>query len=195
MDIGIISSRYARALFGWAKERGVETPVYNDMKMLASSFETEPSIKEILANPVVTAATKTRLLRNAAGIEVSEAFERFVRLVLRHRRETLLPIMSLIYLALYRKEKRIDRLYLYTAVPLDAAIRDRLLYEIRLKTGGSIELSEQIRPELIGGLVMRMNNYRIDASVASQLKRMKRQLIEKTDNLGEKTDKQKERNV
>lgn len=195
MDIGIISSRYARALFGWAKERGVETPLYNDMKMLASSFETESSIKEVLANPVVTTATKARLLRNAAGIEVSEAFDRFVRLVLRHRRETLLPIMSLIYLALYRKEKHIDRLYLYTAVPLDPAIKDRLLYEIRLKTGGSIELSELIRPELIGGLVMRMNNYRLDASVASQLKRIKRQLTEKTDQPEDKTDKQKECNV
>lgn len=179
MDIGIISGRYARALFGWAKDRGRETPVYNDMRMLAASFKTEPSLKEVLANPVVAAATKAQLLRNAAGIEVSEEFDRFVGLVLQHKRETLLPLMSLIYLALYRKEKKIDRLYLSTAVPLDPAIRDRMVYEIRLKTGGSIELTEQIRPELIGGVVMRMNNYRLDASVASQLKRVKQQLIGK----------------
>lgn len=179
MDIGIISGRYARALLGWAKDRGNETPVYTDMKMLTASFETEPSLKEVLANPVVPPATKAQLLRNAAGIEVSEEFERFVGLVLRHKRETLLPLMCLVYLALYRKEKKIDRLYLYSAVPLDAAIRDRMVYEIRLKTGGSIELTEQIRPELIGGMVMRMNNYRLDASVASQLKRIKQQLTGK----------------
>lgn len=179
MDIGIISGRYARALLGWAKDRGNETPVYTDMKMLTASFEAEPSLKEVLANPVVPPATKAQLLRNAAGIEVSEEFERFVGLVLRHKRETLLPLMCLIYLALYRKEKKIDRLYLYSAVPLDAAIRDRMVYEIRLKTGGSIELTEQIRPELIGGMVMRMNNYRLDASVASQLKRIKQQLTGK----------------
>lgn len=179
MDIGIISGRYARALFGWAKDRGNETPVYNDMKMLTGSFETEPSLKKVLANPVIPPATKAQLLRNAAGIEVSEEFERFVGLVLQHKRETLLPFMSLIYLALYRKEKKIDRLYLYTAVPLDPAIRERIVYEIRLKTGGSIELTEQIRPELIGGVVMRMNNYRLDASIASQLKRIKQQLMGK----------------
>lgn len=179
MDIGIISAHYARALFGLAKDRGVETPVYEDMKMLAASFEAEPSLRETLANPVIDADTKERLLCNAAGVEVNDASARFFRLVLQHKRETLLQIMCLVYLSLYRKEKHINRMYLTTAVALDAGIRNRLMYEMRLKTGGTIEFTEEVRPEVIGGVVMRMNNYRLDASVAAQLKRVKRQWMEK----------------
>lgn len=179
MDIGIISARYARALFELAKDRGVETPVYEDMKMLAVSFQAERSLRETLANPVIDTATKERLLKNAAGVEVNDASARFFRLVLQHKRETLLQIMCLVYLSLYRKEKNINRMYLTTAVPLDPAIRDRLMYEIRLKTGGTIEFTEEVRPDLIGGVVMRMNNYRLDASIVAQLKQVKRQWMEK----------------
>ena len=45
MDIGTISSRYAKALFSLAKEKGLETRVYDDMKMLADSFSLEPGLR------------------------------------------------------------------------------------------------------------------------------------------------------
>lgn len=178
MDIGIISARYARALFDFAKEEDMESRVYDDIKMLASSFETEPALKKALNNPVLSVSEKAQLLQNAAGIEISTVFERFIRLILRHRRENLLQIMCLIYIDLYRKEKNINRVYLYSAVPLSDETKDRLAYAIRQKTGGTIELSEHIKPDIIGGLVMRMNNYQIDASIASQLKHIKKQLME-----------------
>ncbi|RHJ93504.1 F0F1 ATP synthase subunit delta [Parabacteroides bouchesdurhonensis] len=179
MDIGIISARYARALFAFAKDRGTETRVYNDIKMLATSFEKEAALKEVLDNPVLPETDKKRLIRSAAGIEVCPEFERFIQLVLQYKRESLLQIMCLIYISLYRKEKNINRIYLYTAVPLAKDLKDKLTNDIQQKTGGTIEFSEHINPELIGGLIIRMNNYQMDASVASQLKRVKKQLMEK----------------
>lgn len=179
MDIGIISARYAHALFDFAKGRQTETRLYNDMKMLATSFEMEPTLKEALSNPVLSDNDKIKLLTNAAGIEVCEEFKRFIRLVLRQKRESLLQIMSLIYIFLYRKEKHINRVYLYTATPLSAPLKERLNKEIQSEIGGTIEFSEHIKPELIGGLVLRMNNYQFDASIATQLKRVKKQLMEK----------------
>lgn len=179
METGIVAVRYARALFSFAKERRKETRVYDDMKMLWSSFTAEPSLKEALANPVLHSEVKEKLLESAAGIEVSEEYSRFVRLVLTHKRENLMPMICLLYLTFYRKEKRINRMFVETAVPLDPEIGNRLIYELQLQTEGTVELSEHVRPELIGGLVMRMDNYRLDASVASQLKKAQRQLAGK----------------
>ena len=44
MDIGTISSRYAKALFSLAKDKEQESRVYDDMKMLADSFSMEPEL-------------------------------------------------------------------------------------------------------------------------------------------------------
>ena len=54
MDIGTISSRYAKALFSLAKDKGQESRVYDDMKMLADSFSMEPELRGALSNPIVS---------------------------------------------------------------------------------------------------------------------------------------------
>ena len=69
MDIGTISSRYAKALFSLAKEKGLETRVYDDMKMLADSFSLEPGLRVALGNPILPAEEKLKLLTAAGGIE------------------------------------------------------------------------------------------------------------------------------
>ena len=82
MDVGTISSRYVKALFSLAKEKQQETRVYDDMKMLAVSFEQEPGLKVVLDNPIFPEEEKVKLLTTAAGLEVCDLFTRFIRLVL-----------------------------------------------------------------------------------------------------------------
>ena len=104
MDIGTISSRYAKALFSLAKDKEQESRVYDDMKMLADSFSMEPELRGALSNPIVSVPEKVKLLTAAGGIEVCELYTRFINLVLAHKRETLLPLIAYIYIHLYRKE-------------------------------------------------------------------------------------------
>ena len=82
MDIGTISSRYAKALFSLAKDKGQESRVYDDMKMLADSFSMEPELRDALSNPIVSVPEKVKLLTAAGGIEVCELYTRFINLVL-----------------------------------------------------------------------------------------------------------------
>ena len=72
MDIGTISSRYAKALFSLAKDKGQESRVYDDMKMLADSFSMEPELRGALSNPIVSVPEKVKLLTAAGGIEVCD---------------------------------------------------------------------------------------------------------------------------
>ena len=166
MDIGTISSRYAKALFSLAKDKGQESRVYDDMKMLADSFSMEPELRGALSNPIVSVPEKVKLLTAAGGIEVCELYTRFINLVLAHKRETLLPFIAYIYIHLYRKEKKITR------VRLD--LQDKL----RKETGCTIEFSGHVEPELIGGFRLRIGNYRIDASYATQLRDIRTGLLE-----------------
>ena len=167
MDIGTISSRYAKALFSLAKEKGLETRVYDDMKMLADSFSLEPGLRVALGNPILPAEEKLKLLTAAGGIEVSDLYERFMHLVLEHKRESLLLFMAHIYIHLYRKDKRITRVQFSTAVPVS-----------KEETGSTIEFSGIVQPELIGGFRLRIGNYRIDASYATQLRDIRSRLLE-----------------
>lgn len=178
MDVGTISTRYARALFSLAKDEGKETRVYSDMKMLADSFIAEPGLSTTLGNPILRGTDKERLLTAAAGIEVCELYTRFIQLVLKHKRETLLLFISYSYIRMYRKDKKITRVQFNTAVPVGEEIQKHLETRLLKTTEGTIEFTRNVKPALIGGFILRIGNYRIDASYASQLRNIRRQLLD-----------------
>ena len=165
MDIGTISSRYAKALFALAKEKGLETRVYDDMKMLADSFSLEPGLRIALGNPILPAEEKLKLLTAAGGIE-------------EHKRESLLLFMAHIYIHLYRKDKHITRVQFSTAVPVSEEVKKHLQDKLKEETGSTIEFSGIVQPELVGGFRLRIGNYRIDASYATQLRDIRSRLLE-----------------
>lgn len=179
MDVGTISYRYVKALFSLAKDKLQEDRVYDDMMMLAVSFSEEPGLKAVLDNPIFPEEEKVKLLTTAAGLDVCDLFNRFIRLVLQHKRESLLPLMTHSYIRMYRKDKKITRVLFKTPVPVDEATQEHLKERLKEETGNTIEFIGVIRPELIGGFVLRIGNTRIDASYARQLREIRNQLIEK----------------
>lgn len=179
MDIGIISSRYAKALFSSAKDKGMETRVYDDMKMLMESFSMEPGLKDVISNRVVPEKDKIRLLTVAAGVEICELSDRFIRLVLRHKRESLLPFITNNYIHRYRKDKKIIRVRFATAIPVSDNTREHLENKLREETGCTIEFSGYVDPALIGGFRLRVGNYRMDGSYATQLRNIRARLLDR----------------
>ncbi len=99
-------------------------------------------------------------------------------LVLEHKRESLLLFMlAHIYIHLYRKEKKITRVRFDTAVTVDDAVKSHQ-NKLTEETGCTIEFSGHVEPELIGGFRLRIGNYRIDASYATQLRDIRTGLLE-----------------
>ncbi len=178
MDLGTISSRYARALFDSAKKADQETPVYNDMKMLLQSFKLAPELKEALQNPLVNREQKNSLLLQAGGGQVCDLYKRFIQMVLNHKREDSLSFIAYNYITLYRKDKKITRIKFSSAKEILEDTQKHLIDKLQKETGDIIEFSGEVKPELIGGFCLEIGNYRLDASYASQLKRIRKQLLQ-----------------
>jgi len=58
-------------------------------------------------------------------------------------------------------------------------LKERLEALFHERTGAEIHVDEKINPEILGGFVFEMDGYRLDASVESYFRRIRRQLIEK----------------
>ena len=103
----------------------------------------------------------------------------FVREVLHNRRERFLQWIALMYREQYRKAHGISTGKLETAVPVAPDTERRLKELIEAQTRGTLELEASVKPDLIGGFVFEMNCERLDASVATQLRSIRRQFAEK----------------
>lgn len=179
MNIGVVTVRYAKALLAYAKEHGTEEQVYREVKILNDHFTQVADLQRAIENPVLPLEEKLKLLQEAAGgVNVSEELKRFFRLVLDAKRESFLQFMTWSYIDQYHEDKKISLGKLVTAVPSERLVR-YLQRIASLYTKGKVELEAQIDPQLIGGFILQLGDYRMDASVAHQLKRVRRQFIAK----------------
>ncbi|MDE6094625.1 MAG: F0F1 ATP synthase subunit delta [Muribaculaceae bacterium] len=178
MDNGLIPHRYAKALFKYASETGKTEEMYNLMKHVISSFRDNPDLRKVLSNPFVSSSDKEKLMLSAAGNEADEAYTRFVKLIIGHNRAGFAYEIMLAYRDIYRKENDIMQVNVTTAVTLPEAQMQKLQDLVRNAFKGSVlEFSESVNPDLIGGFVIDVDSVRMDASVSSELEKLRQTLL------------------
>lgn len=179
MYTGTISIRYARALLMFANEAGVASNVYQEALTLRKSFRQVLELRQAMEKPVMTRANKLAILKQAAGGEISQQMLKFFDLVLQEKREKYLMYINQAYIDLYRKQEKIRVGKLITAVPIASEEVERIRQIVVNAAGGTAEFATKVDPKIEGGFIFEINTYRLNASVADQMRRIKQQFIEK----------------
>ena len=156
MNAGLIASRYANALYLFACETHEEQKVYEDARALK---------RAVLEKGDVTACIES----------LSAPMQRFLALVIRNKRVEYLPSIMHNYRVLYRKEKGITRAWLSTAVESPGLV-ERLTELMKRQGFSEVDFKSEVNPALIGGFIVQVEDKRLDASIASQLKQIRKDL-------------------
>ena len=179
MNTGAISMRYARALLMFANEAGVAAKVYHEALTLHKSFLQVTELRRTMELPVISRSDKIRVLVQAAGGEITMQMKKFLELVLNEKREKFLIGINQAFIDLYRKQEKIRVGKLTTAVPIAPEEVDRIRQIVVQSAGGTAEFATKVDPSIEGGFIFEINTYRLNASVADQMRRIKQQFIEK----------------
>lgn len=176
MYTGLIAARYATALADFAAANGEECTVYDDVLRLIAVYGEDVSVRTALYSPVLPAAAKQALLRQALDGKVCPTLDRFIELVLHHRREKYLHFMLHSYVGLYKRRHGIVDATLTTAIPVSDEEADRIAGLAQMRTHSrDVELHRTVDPSLVGGFVFRMDDLLVDASLSRQLGILRRQ--------------------
>ena len=178
MNEGLISKRYAKALFDHAYDMGEETLLYHRMQILESLWHRMPDLKNSLRSPMIPVETKINLLKNATGKNAEQSYLDFIDLIVANHRTDSIIMIALSYQMIYRKKKRISVVHLISAKKLPHLSIERIRRFTEQKTHGKVEFSNRIDPSIVGGFIYQLNDLRIDASVKGQLDRISRQLAQ-----------------
>ena len=166
MDIGIISSRYARALLSFAIENKEEQQVYAEMQQLCDCFMKLPKIQQTLQNPVVSNDNKLKLLLAAVAVEgkVSASTSRFCQLILEQNRCDII--------AQYRKHCGITKSRFIVPASVSDAILARMKTIVQQAVNGQVEFETVVDASIGGGFILEYDTYRVDASLKTQLQKI-----------------------
>ena len=180
MNIGIISSRYAKALLRFAEENGEATETCQQVRSILKAFDEIPELRRIIDDKAsVSDEQKMELLESALGGEtMTRSLQQFIRLLFKNERIDLLRFMLRNFVDDFFRAYDIYLTKLI--VPKESPqLEMRLVGIIKNVSGKNVILETSVRPEMVGGFIVRVGDYRVDASIKTQLDKLKRSFQKK----------------
>jgi len=167
---GAAARRYAQAVFDMGKQAGTLDQWRADLSMLKQLFGSD-EVHTALEDPKRGEADKRGLIEKMlARRPVSPLARNFVLLLAERNRVHLINRIVEHFDRMYNKEMGIVIAEVTTAVPLDAAHQSEVARHLVTLTGSkSVELRMTVDPKILGGIIARIGDELIDASVASRL--------------------------
>jgi len=166
--------RYARALFEASVDQGKLENIQEDLNALLLLEQQVPEFKDLLDSPVLNASQKQGILKNLFENKVDSLTYRFLMLISENKREAFLPSVCRVFKDLYKQEKGIMAALVTTAGVLQKKTAERVKLTLEEFYKSHIELQTEMNSDLIGGFILRVEDQQLDASVASQLRKIKK---------------------
>lgn len=174
----IIAERYAKALFELAIETGKVEQVKNDLALLLEVIRESKEFRHFLVNPVVKPEKKYNVVRELFKGKAEEVTLRFFSLIIHNRREKYLEGIAREFIEKYKEHHNIVTIEIRTVATLSQDMRERIIALIERRRGVTVDLIETIDEELLGGFVVSTGNERFDASLATSIKKLKKEFKE-----------------
>ncbi len=176
MNDSSIAVRYAKALYASARELKLSEQVLIDLRYIDKLLKEVPEFAEFIQSPVVQLSEKLNVLNSIFKDHCQELSFRFLEMITRNKREAYLPAMIRKYFNLYRKDQGIIQATLTTVSETQTDTLSVFKELLKQKYKAEVELEEKTDIELIGGFILRIEDEQLDASIATQLKIIKREL-------------------
>jgi ATP synthase F1 delta subunit len=170
-----IARVYSRSLFEAAKDQDKLDEIREELGMFTDAVSESQDLQVFLFSPYLSTQEKKDGLRRA--IEgADEAFLNFLDLVVENHRMPVIFRIRRDFDALWEEENRLLPVQVTSAVPLDDAIVQEIGSTIGEQTGKQVELSSHVDPDILGGIVVRVGNSILDASIRNRLEQLRKQV-------------------
>jgi F-type H+-transporting ATPase subunit delta len=169
--------RYAHALMSVAEEQKSVDAVADDLAMIGRAIAASRELELFLASPVVSEPKKRAALRELFGGKVGTLTAAFIELLVLKRREDHLREIADAFLMLRDDLQGILRVDLTSVVPLEREQEQTLATELGRKMGKTVKFRSHHDPAIRGGLVVRIGDTVLDASVRRQLERLRNRFV------------------
>ncbi len=151
MNTGIISSRYATALLRYTEETGGGERVCAQARRLLDHPDQKP-------------------------VPLEPELERFIRLLVKNGRLEDVRFMLRTFIAMYYRSRGIKVARLTTVVSSEELER-KLRTMLEKQLGCEVLIETRVDPAIIGGFVLEVGDYMLDASVRRQIETIRRQFV------------------
>jgi F-type H+-transporting ATPase subunit delta len=170
-----IASVYARALFEVAQDQDKLDLVRDQLGEFADALSETHELQVFLFSPYFSTKEKEEGLERVVT-DADPAILNFLKLLVEKHRMPVLFRIRAEYDALWEEENKLLPVQITSAVELDSAIVSQLGDRIAEQTDRKVDISSQVDPDILGGIVVQVGNSVLDASVRNRLEQLRKQV-------------------
>jgi ATP synthase F1 delta subunit len=170
-----IAAVYARSLFEVAKEQDKLDAVRDQLGAFADALSETRDLQVFFFSPYFSTAEKEDGLDRVVS-DADPVILNFLKLLIEKHRMPVLFRIRANYDALWEDENKLLPVQITSAVELDKEIVSQLGDRIAEQTDRKVDISSDVDPDILGGIVVRVGNSVLDASVRNRLEQLRRQV-------------------
>lgn len=172
-----VAKRYAKALFGLAKDQGKLDKVEMDFNELDKLIDKSSEFGAFLLNPLISSSDKSMMLKDIFKGKVNDLTFNFIQLINEKKRSSLLPDVILQFKSMMLEYNNQVEGELISAVELSKNQVNQIQQNIEKATGKSVILEQRIETDVIGGFVLKIQDRVFDNSIRCQLNKLREKFI------------------
>lgn len=171
-----LADRYAKSLVDLATERSQLDIVRNDIQYFIALCKASKDFVNMLRSPIIKSDQKEKIVLAVTNGNINELTAAFIVLLLKKSRESYLPEIANAFVQQYNAINDIHIVKLTTAVEVSEEMKLLIVSKVKMANNfKTVELETETNTSLIGGFVLEFDNKLVDASIANDLREIKKQ--------------------
>jgi F-type H+-transporting ATPase subunit delta len=172
----IAGLRYVKPLFELAREESILDEVCDDLQAFAQLLKESRDLEAILLNPQISARQKKQIILKLTEEGTTPLVRDFFCLLVDKGRERFFPYLAKEFEKLLQESKNQVSATVQSPVPLREELKQKLSERFEALTGKTVELVEELKPDLIAGVRILMGSRMLDGSLKARLEGIRRHL-------------------
>ena len=167
---------YAKAAFAFASEQGATDNWSNALQVLSAAVQDE-AFSAYLNRPELTPAEQVSVFAKVLGENQTQEVSNFLTLLADNDRLALLPEIEAEYELLKSQNNNTVDVVIESAFPMTSVQEQLLTHALEKKFNAAVNVSVEVNPALIAGVVIRAGDQVIDDSALNRLEKMRTRLL------------------
>ena len=173
-----VAKPYARALYDAALEQNALADIITDIDKLRELTEGSEEFAQLISSPVLSPQFKSETFQQIFADATHPLTINFLKLLALKQRERYLTAIMDVFSAIVDEAAGRLVAQVTTAVPLTPEQAEQLTQHLGAYSGKQVRLENTIDAEIQGGFIVQLDDTVFDASVATQLQRLRQQLAQ-----------------
>lgn len=165
----LVGSTYASSLFEVAKKLDKIESIFEELSFITDKFNEDKDFYQFYVSSRVGKEERKEVIDNVYSDKINDELLNFLKILIDQNRTNSIFDIKDFYSKLLDQHRNVKRVTVESVVELSDEHKTKLIRKLSDLTGSEIVLTNVIKPEILGGVIMRIDNEIIDASVLSKL--------------------------